>query len=328
MTTPRPFSGPRTRRLFVGGALLLSAAFAAGCRTGARSGIHPQDLLPPPPTTPYVPPPRAPSPPPPAPPSPAVPSSPAPPPPPPTVSDAGVPILVDDREVGRLTKTDFAEFNAAWVLFVRDDRRWPGARDAWLSKGGARAYVLAENLMRYFMSASARGFRKEIDRVAREAGVVGEPAVGYFANFLLLESWPLKETVIVTNPEGERREMRHWVNDDVTRRHLGVVLAGIGAPAVPTISSPSFLEAKVPSVRRYALYALGKIATDAAVDAIVRRLSSPEWTDRAAAVTALGYAMPRNPRARAPVAAMAKDPDRFVRRKVSEALSGRLIDDL
>ena len=38
---------------------------------------------------------------------------------------------------GASTRADFDEFNRAWTLFVRKDRGWPAARDAWVVRGGA-----------------------------------------------------------------------------------------------------------------------------------------------------------------------------------------------
>ncbi len=314
------------------GTALAAAVCLSGCRTGARSGVKPQDLLPPAPTTPYVPPVSSlppvvpPAPPPPAP-------STAPRPAPPGASggsytEGGLPILVDNREVGRVSRADFDVFNRAWIWFVSDDPRWPAARDEWLRRGGAAPYVLSENLLRYFCSATKLRLRKAIDRVAGEAAAVGEVAVAYFASFLVLDTWPLQVPVIVRSAEGEERLVREWVNDDLTRRDAAVVLARIGEAAVPTLSSPPCADAKTKSVRHFALYALGKVGTDAAVLALSRGLLRPEWEDRGAAAVGLGFALRKNPNAKPWLEQAARDPDPFVRKKANEGLTGRLKNDL
>ena len=233
-------------------------------------------------------------------------------------------ILVENRNVGRVTRAEFAEFNAAWDLFIRRDKGWKAARDAWLARGGAAPYVLAENLLRYFWSATAWGKREDIYRIADSARAAGEPAVGYFANVLALDEWPLKEPVTVQVQGGEPKVVRVWKNDDVTRQHLAIVLAGIGAPAVPRLTSAPVLRGPSVAARRYAMYALGSIGSDPAVDALGGMLSSaPDWQDRASAAKALGFALKRNPRAKPLLEAAANDPDRFVKKKVEEALSGK-----
>jgi hypothetical protein len=302
-------------------ALALACLLLAGtsCRTGARTGVKPADLLPA--TRPA---PEAPPSPPPLPAAPVAPPAPfVPPPAEAGASDDGVPLYVDGRDVGRLRREDWAAFNRAWALFVREDRSWPEARDAWLRRGGAAPYVLAENLLRYFWSATKRRYRTEVARVGREAALVGEPAVGYFANFLLLDSWPLKQPVRVKSSDGEERIVHEWENDDLTRRDLAIVLAAIGPPAVPKLSSEPFVRAKTPSARRYVLYALGRIATDTAVDAVASTLSDPSWQARGEATTALGLALPKNPRARPALERAMQDPDPFVRKQAAKALAGK-----
>jgi hypothetical protein len=232
-------------------------------------------------------------------------------------------MVVEDRVVGTPTRADFEEFNRAWVLFVRKDPGWKAARTSWLDRGGFAPYVLAENLLRYFWSASANKGREEILRLAESARACGEPAVGYFANALVLDTWPLREPVVATLPDGTQREFRVWVNDDVSRQHLALVLARIGPPAVPRLSSPGVLFAPSASARRYAAYALGTIATDEAVGAVAGLLSSSDWQDRASAAKALGFALPKNAKARDPLKRAAADSDPFVRRKAEEALAGK-----
>jgi hypothetical protein len=240
-----------------------------------------------------------------------------------TATDGGTPYFVDDREVGRPTRADFQEFNRAWALFVRRDPGWPAARDRWLARGGAAPYVLSENLLRYFWSATAYGRRDDIDYVAANAKAAGEPAVGYFANFLILESWPLKEPVAIRTSDGTRRTVTRFDNDDVTRQHLTIVLSTIGKPAVARLLTPPFLRSGTPSARRYVMYTLGRIGTDEAVDGLAGMLSEPDWQDRASAVKALGFALFSNPRAKEPLLRAKADADPFVRKKAAEALQGR-----
>lgn len=234
-------------------------------------------------------------------------------------------------DAGELSEADWAEFNRAWRLFVDRDPRWSRARADWLAKGGPAPYVLSENLFKYFWSASGAMRRDEVQRVGREAAVVGEPAVGYFADLLVLEKWPLREATVSTsfNPDNAtqplQRTVTHLEIDDVTRQDAALVLAAIGAPAVPTLASPQVLQAPVPSARTYAAYALGRIGDDAAVRALAGLLrSSPEWKDRGAAAKALGFALKSNPSARAPLEAALTDPDAFVRRKAQEGLDGKV----
>jgi len=334
---------PPSRRLAVllGAALALGAG--VGCRGGARSGkwslvIDPLETFDP--NAPWVPSRasipvlRKPSPAAPAPADaqgarPAAPPAPAPvlPPAPLTaVPVAGsTPIYVDDREVGRLTQADFDEFNRAWRLFVTKDRLWPPARDAWVARGGAAPFVLAENLFRYFLSATAWGQRGDIYRIAEAARAAGEAAVGYFGNLLIRDTWPLKEPVSVRQSDGTVKVIREWTNDDVTRQHLTIILASIGGPAVARLSSDPYLHAPLPSARHYVLAALGRIGTDPAVDAVASMLASSEWQDRGYAAKALGFSLnfKKNARARAPLERALADPDEFVRKKAKEGLDGK-----
>ena len=123
--------------------------------------------------------------------------------------------------------------------------------------------------------------------------------------------------------DGRERQVTVFLNDDVTRQHLALVLASIGKPAVPRLSSPPFLHAAAPSARRYVMYALGRIATDEAVDAVATMLSSAEWQDRGSAAKALVFALLTNARAKAPLERAKGDPDPYVRKKAGEALEGR-----
>ena len=237
-------------------------------------------------------------------------------------------VIVADHQVGVLPPSDVAELQRSWVFFLTKDARWKDARAAWIAKGPTAADVLAANLLRYFWSASKRAptlpnGRDEILRIAESARAVGGPAVGYFANALALDSWPLKQPILVTQKDGTTKELRAWVNDDVTRQHLALVLARIGPAAVPALSSPALLQSPSPSARRYALYALGSIATDEAVAAAAGMLAARDWQDRASAAKALGFALPRNAKARAPLERAARDEDAFVRKKAEEALAGK-----
>jgi len=234
-------------------------------------------------------------------------------------------VFAGTREVGRLTKEDFDEFNRAWVLFVRKDRAWPEARDKWLARGGAAPYVLSENLLRYFVSATAYGDRRDLNWIAVSAQKAGEPAVAYFADLLVLDKRPLAEPVVVKDSDGHPRTLTDWQNDDVTRQQLAYVLAAIGPPAVPRLVTPPFLHAQSPSARRYILYALGRIGTDEAVDAVATMLSEPDWQDRGSAAKALGLAIvfAKSERARPPLQRALSDPDEFVRKKAREALDGK-----
>src|SRR5687767_5441787 len=127
------------------------------------------------------------------------------------------PALLEDRYVGRISEEDFTVFRNDWLLFVRKDRAWPEARARWLARGGAAPYVLAENLLRYFVSASAYGDRRDLNWIAVTARKIGEPAVGYFGSLLLLDERPLDRPVSVRDADGNPRELRVWKNDDVTR---------------------------------------------------------------------------------------------------------------
>lgn len=232
-------------------------------------------------------------------------------------------------EAGALSEEELAEFRRGWRFFLDRDPRWVRARTDWLARGGAAPYLLAENLFRYFWSASTLMKKDEVLRVGKEAAFVGEPAVGYFADLLVLAKWPLREskTTQVFDPEtGKPRAttITHLEIDDVSRQNAALVLAAIGAPAVPTLASPAVLGAATPSTRTYAAYALGKIGDDASVAALAGVLATgTDWKQRGAAAKALGFALPRNPAARAPLEGALRDPDAFVRRKAQDALDGK-----
>ena len=236
-----------------------------------------------------------------------------------------------DREIpaGALSEEELAEFRRGWRFFLDRDPRWIRARTDWLARGGAAPYVLAENLFRYFWSASTLSKKDEVLRVGREAAYVGEPAVGYFADLLVLSKWPLREakTTQVFDPETGKPKsttITHLEIDDVSRQNAALVLAAIGSPAVPALTSKAVTEAPSASSRTYGAYALGKIGDDAAVAALAGMLAGGgDWKQRAAAAKALGFALPKNPAARAPLEAALKDSDAFVRKKAQDALDGK-----
>ena len=217
------------------------------------------------------------------------------------------------------------------MALLRDARPAVGADAGGLAPPGRRApYVLAENLFRYFWSASKFHKGEEVARVGDEAARVGEPAVGYFARVLVLEHWPLKEPVTIEqfNPDRPAQPLKrtydHFDIDDVTRQDAAKVLARIGAPAVKTLASPAVLNAESLSVRTCGAYALGRIASDDAVAALAGMLStSAEWKDRGTAAKALGFALRTNAAARAPLERALGDADPFVRRKAREGLDGK-----
>ncbi len=233
-------------------------------------------------------------------------------------------------EVGALTADDQAEMQRAWRLFLDRDPRWARARGDWIGKGPAARTVLAENLFRYFWSASGVLKKDEILRVGQEAAHVGEEATVYFADLLALDKWPLREATQATvfDPDNASRpgsvKVTHLSIDDVTRQNAALVLAMIGPAAVPTLSSPAILTAPRPSSRTYALYALGTIGNDAAVATLGSYLGSgADWKDRGAAAKALGFALAKNPGARSHLERALEDPDAFVRKKAQEALDGK-----
>jgi hypothetical protein len=242
------------------------------------------------------------------------------------------PSIADDRLVrtSDLSPSELATFQNAWRHFVAHSAVWPLYRDQWLARGGAAPYVLSENLFRYFWSASLVGKTQEIDRVAENAAIVGEPAVAYFAKTLVTDKWPLSEPVTaeVVDPDNLNKRIKktfyHFEMDDGTRRFAARILAAIGAPAVPTLASPEVLKGSRPTSRRYAAFALGKIGTDEAVAALIDMLrTGTDWQDRAAAATALVEQVETNPSAKdALYQAAERDPDEFVRRKANRALAG------
>lgn len=240
--------------------------------------------------------------------------------------------VADGRQVkaSELSRDDVRELELAWQLFVAKDPRWPAARDQWLARGGAAPYMLSENLFRYFWSASRFNKRAEITRVAYEAKVVGEPAVAYFTKPLVTDLWPLKKpvTVKVPNPDNLKKPITktfsHYDIDDMTRQHAAQVLAGIGEPAVPTLTSSAVMNSPIDSAPTYAAYALGAIGSDSAVRALGRMVRSGRtWRDRGAAAKGLGLALRKNPNAKPHLEAARNDPDKFVRKKAEEALQGK-----
>lgn len=235
------------------------------------------------------------------------------------------PVVLEDRHVGKIREADLAEMRRAWRLFLRKDPAWPEARDRWIAMGGAAPYVLAENLLRYFVSASAFGDRRDLSWIAVSAKKIGEPAVGYFGGMLVLDRKPLDRPVRIRGKDGSSKVLDVWVNDDVTRQQLCGILAHVGEPAVEALSSDAYLRRSSQNARRYVMYALGRIGSDRAVDALVPMLGAADWQDRATAAKSLGLAIAyaRNERARAPLQAALADRDPFVRKKAEEALAGK-----
>ena len=253
-----------------------------------------------------------------------------------TAADAATPgqspRMGDDRLVrtSDLTPQELQAFNVAWRHFVGHSAVWPIYRDEWLARGGAAPYVLSENLFRYFWSAAIVGKKKEIERVAETAEVIGEPAVAYFAKTLVTDRWPLAKpiTTEVMDPNNLnkriKRTFHYFEMDDTTRHYAARVLAAIGPPAVPTLASGDVLMNSRPTSRRYAAYALGRIKSPEAVDALLTMLrTSDNWQDRAAAATALVEAAETENRVKqALLTAADTDRDKFVRRKANRALAG------
>lgn len=242
------------------------------------------------------------------------------------------PPVADGRTVRASDHTaqDMAWFRQAWARFVAEDPTWESDRTRWLAKGGAAPYMLSENLFRYFWSSSKARRRDRITRVSGEVKFIGEPAVAYFTKALVTDRWPLKEplTVEVFNPDNPKEPLKktftHYDIDDVTRQHAAYVLAAIGEPAVPMLTSSRVLGSSVASARRYGAYALGAIGSDAAVQALGRMLrTAVDWQDRGAAAKGLGFALRKNPAARPLLEQALSDPDDFVRRKAQEGLDGK-----
>lgn len=238
----------------------------------------------------------------------------------------------DDRKVAvsQLSAGERAEIERAWSQFLAGSPLWRISLTSIVERGGAGSYVLAENLFRHFFQASIHSKPREVDRVARSAAFIGEPAAAYFAQPLVENLVPLGKEVValVPDPNDPKRRIRktfkHFQIDDFTRRDAARVLIAIGEPAVPVLSSPQLLRQARPSGRRYAAFALGRIGSDEAVAALVRHYkSTDDWQDRAAAVKALGAALEKNPAARAGLEEAMRDKDRFVREQADRALAGR-----
>ncbi|MDF1701502.1 MAG: HEAT repeat domain-containing protein [Planctomycetota bacterium] len=234
-------------------------------------------------------------------------------------------------EVSKLSAGEKAEIQRAWSQFLAGSPLWRISLYTIVERGGAGPYVLSENLFRHFFQASIYNQKAEINRVARSAAIIGEPAVAYFAKPLVEDLVPLGKAVEanVPDPDDPKRRIKktfqHFQIDDFTRRHAAKVLIAIGEPAVATLSSPQLLQAARPSGRRYAAFALGRIGSDAAVAALTRHYDqTADWQDRAAAVKALGAAMPSNPAARTTLERALKDKDQFVRDQADRALTGRV----
>lgn len=229
-----------------------------------------------------------------------------------------------------LSAAERREFAEVWQQFQHDLPGWEIRRDDWLARGGSAPFVLAENLFHWFWRASLVNDRRQLARVAQNARVVGAPAVGYFAQCLVMDSWPLPRpiTAEIIDPEDLDKRIRktfhHFEMDDTTRRYAAQILATIGPPAVPMLRSDEVLHGARPTARRYAAYALGVIATPEALDALAGLLTGGrDWQDRAAAATALGAALDKAPERRAALeAALPAERDEFVQRKIREALAG------
>ena len=234
-------------------------------------------------------------------------------------------------EVSKLSRAEQAEIQQAWAQFLANSPLWRISLFSIVERGGAGPYVLSENLFRHFFQASLYNQKAEISRVARSAAMIGEPAVAYFAKPLVEDLVPLGKPVEARVPDPDDPKSRitktfhHFQIDDFTRRHAAKVLVVIGEPAVPTLSSPALLRDARPSGRRYAAFALGRIGSPAAVEALTRHYdSAPDWQDRAAAVQALGAALETTPAARATLERALQDGDRFVREQADRALAGRV----
>jgi hypothetical protein len=242
------------------------------------------------------------------------------------------PRVGDDREIkaSALSAYDRQMIAQAWHQFVNHSPLWPLSLRGIVERGGAGPYILSENLFRYFFQASITNRKADIERVIRSVAVIGEPAAAYFAKPLVTDLVPLGKEVVCEVPDPDdpksriKKTFSNFQIDDFTRRDAARVMVAIGPGAVPTLASPAVLQEARPSGRRYAAFALGRIATPEAVDALARHLrSQPDWQDRAAAAQALGAALPKSPAARAPLQEALRDPDPFVRRKADEALAGK-----
>lgn len=233
-------------------------------------------------------------------------------------------------DVAALAPEEMDEMARAWRLFVEDDPRWPAAREQWVAKGPAARQVLAENLFRYFWSASRLMRKDGVLRVGKEVAFVPDEGTLLFGELLALERWPLREATrtLVFDPDNASRPgvatYTHLGIDDMTRQYAAMVLAVAGPASVPVLARPEILGGPRPVARTQAYYALGTIGNEAAVAVLQRELEAArDWQQRGAAVKALGFALPRNPAVRPLVERCLADPDPFVRRKAEEALTGR-----
>ena len=105
---------------------------------------------------------------------------------------------------------------------------------------------------------------------------------------------------------------------------------GLGAPVAEVVAAAAVGSTKLAiqasaGALSLVAYVLGAIGTDEAVAALSRLLASADWQDRGAAAKGLGFALKKNPAARAPLERAAADPDEFVRRKAEEGLEGRMM---
>jgi len=186
--------------------------------------------------------------------------------------------IEDRRKVPRPTKAEVRDFRRIWEFYRKGDPRWPLERDRFKVRSDAAGYLLAGNLLRYYMRVNAVRTRaaRELASVKSEIEAVGEPCVPTLVTMLVLDRIKLARG-------------RYFYTDDITRQDCLEMLEGIGSAAVPELLETLRRPDLGVKGRRLTALALGGTGDPRALAPLVRLLESdPSWEVRADAASALG----------------------------------------
>lgn len=211
---------------------------------------------------------------------------------------------------GRLSDDRRKELSGRWQLYVRDDPKWPAAREQWLSGPESERQLLLDNLLRQVIAD---------DNAAR-----GEGSSGYATRARQELKWFGAEPIPLL-VEGMRGLAARDRVDVIALDRIGSALTELQAVSAlaEMAGTPGGSESSEASVklRLAAVRALQPIPDPAVTKVLLERVKGDAaWSVRGAAVDAL-RSREQEPGVHAALVAALDDPDGYVRGEAIGALA-------